>query len=59
MFSTPCPMKKISLYMVDADAQRAALTLARRAERKMLESGQGLHDWDVVDERTPELIERG
>lgn len=37
----------------------AALTLARRAERKMLESGETPYDWDMVDERTPELIERG
>ncbi len=31
MLGMPLPMKKVSLYMVDADAQRAATTLARLA----------------------------
>ncbi len=31
MLGTPLPMKKVSLYMVDADAQRAAMALARLA----------------------------
>jgi V/A-type H+-transporting ATPase subunit I len=31
MWSTPVSMKKLSLYMVDADAQKAAMTLARMA----------------------------
>ncbi len=31
MLSAPLPMKRISLFMVDADAQTAAMTLARMA----------------------------
>ncbi len=44
MLSTPIPMKKVSLYMVDADAQKAAMTLAQMSVIHPLEnqdSGQG------------------
>ncbi len=38
MWSTPVTMKKLSLYMVDADAQNAAITLAQMAVVHPLDS---------------------
>ena len=40
MWSTPAPMRKVSLYMLDADAQKAAMTLARLAVMQPLENDQ-------------------
>ncbi|UCH41194.1 MAG: hypothetical protein JSU67_05835, partial [Gammaproteobacteria bacterium] len=40
MLNAPMPMKKISLYMVDADAQRAAITLAQMSVIHPFESRQ-------------------
>jgi len=41
MLPTPLPMKKANLYMVDADAQAAAITLARLAVMHPLAEGDG------------------
>lgn len=51
MWSTPIPMKKVSLYMVDADAQQAAMTLAQMSVIHPLEnqdSNQGLEDFPAA-----------
>jgi len=41
MWSSPIAMEKVSLYMVDVDAQRAAMTLAQMAVMHPLESQAG------------------
>ena len=41
MWSAPIDMEKVSLYMVDADAQQAAMTLAQMAVMHPLESQAG------------------
>ncbi len=41
MWSAPQEMRKVGLYMVDADAQRAAMTLARMAVLHPLEGPDG------------------
>ena len=46
MLGAPCPMKKICLYMVDADAQLAALTLAKMAVIHPFESSQSETELD-------------
>ena len=51
MWSTPITMKKLSLYMVDADAQKAAMTLARMAVIHPLEkrdNDQALEDFPAA-----------
>ena len=51
MLSTPLEMRKVDLYMVDADAQQAALTLARMGVLHPLEdsaSGQALQDYPAA-----------
>jgi len=41
MLSAPTTMRKVSLYMLDADAQKAAMTLARMAVMHPLETDHG------------------
>lgn len=51
MWSSPIPMKKVSLYMVDADAQQAAMTLAQMSIIHPLEnqeSDQPLEDFPAA-----------
>ena len=51
MLSTPLEMRKVGLYMVDADAQSAALALARMRVLHPLEdsaSGQVLQDYPAA-----------
>jgi len=51
MWQTPLAMEKVSLYMVDEDAQQAAMTLARLAVMHPLESKaneQGLQDYPAA-----------
>ena len=44
MLSTPITMKKLSLYMVDTDAQKAAMTLAQMAV---------IHPLENLDDKLP------
>ena len=46
MLPTPLPMKKIKLYMVDVDAQKAAMTLARMGVIHPLETNQAGDELD-------------
>jgi len=51
MWQTPLAMEKVSLYMVDEDAQQAAMTLARMAVMHPLEAqtnDRGLQDYPAA-----------